>query len=218
MKAADPNLVSVADFAKLHDVSTFTGYAWRDRGWLVLKGKKVDVKASNALLAKQRDPADARAARGPAKTTPAPPPPLPPLPPLPPVPAAPDPMRGVVGGDALRPGVIVPETDEEIMAAALGANFSTEEARRVKENFLALKGKLDYERAAGALVDLETAKSILFTEARAVRDVILNFAAKYGPLIAADLGIEAERVVLVLTGYMHKQVDSLGEPVGDFTG
>jgi hypothetical protein len=238
-------LLNVTDFAKLHGVSLVTGYEWRKRGWLVLVGRKVDVEASNALVAKYRDPADGRAARGP-KTKLPPLPPLPaaaaapqlsppgavsvPLPPptVPPTPSGrgsavggallppPDPMRGVVGGDRLRPPNVDPKTDDEVMAAALGANLSTEEARRVKENYLALKGKLEYERDSGNLVDLDTAKSILFSEARAVRDAWLNFSAKYGPMIAADLGLEADRVVLVLTGYVHKQVDSLGEPVGDF--
>lgn len=220
-------LLNVTDFAKLHGVSLVTGYEWRKRGWLVLVGRKVDVEASNALVAKYRDPADGRAARGP-KTK------LPPLPPLPVAAAAPQlsppgtvsvplppptvhpapPGRGsAVEGALLPPGA---DADPEILARALGAELSTEEARRVKENYLALKGKLEYERDSGNLVDLDTAKSILFSEARAVRDAWLNFSAKYGPMIAADLGLEADRVVLVLTGYVHKQVDSLGEPVGDF--
>jgi hypothetical protein len=81
-----------------------------------------------------------------------------------------------------------------------------------KEHFLGLLRQLEYQQKAGNLVSMETAKSVLFEGARALRNTWLVWPAKVGALIAADLGVEADRVTDVLTGYVHKQVASLGAP------
>lgn len=112
------------------------------------------------------------------------------------------------------------QADADYVAAQLQAlqagNASTEEARRVKENYVALQERLKYEQAAGSLVDLAKAEGVLFEAARALRNTWLGFPSKFGPLIAADLGLEADLVTGVLTGYIHKQVAALGEPNGQF--
>lgn len=86
------------------------------------------------------------------------------------------------------------------------------EALRRKENYLALLRQLEYEQKSGALVSLEIAEKILFEQARASRDAWLNWPTRVGPLLAADLGLEADRVVGALTEYVHKHISQLGEP------
>lgn len=92
------------------------------------------------------------------------------------------------------------------------------EAEKVKENALALKHLLDGRQKAGELVDAQIAQNVLFEQARAFRDILLNWPAKIGPLLAADLGLDAERVVEALTRYVHQLLGELGEPDADFSG
>ncbi len=86
------------------------------------------------------------------------------------------------------------------------------EALRLKENYLALLRQLEYEQKSGSLVDLEVAEKILFEQARASRDAWLNWPTRIGPLLAADLGLEADRVVGALTEYVHKHISQIGTP------
>lgn len=103
--------------------------------------------------------------------------------------------------------------DEDAQAGAI-PDYSVSLAR--KEHYLALLRELEFERKSGAVIELDLARSVLFEEFRALRDAWLNWPAKYAALIAADLGLDAGRVTEVLTGYVHKQITSLGEPEGSF--
>ena len=72
--------------------------------------------------------------------------------------------------------------------------MSMDEARRVKENYLALLNQLDYEQKAGRLIELTHAERVVFETFRGVRDAWLNWPTRVGPLIAADLGCDAGQV------------------------
>jgi hypothetical protein len=98
-----------------------------------------------------------------------------------------------------------------------GRFASLTEAERVKENGLALKHLLEARRKAGELVDVETAKNILFEAARSERDAWLNFPTRVGPMMAADLGLEPEPLIEALKAHVHQQLADLGEPELDFT-
>jgi hypothetical protein len=100
--------------------------------------------------------------------------------------------------------------------ATTRAPFNFMEALRVKENYLALLKKLEFQQKEGSLVALEVAERVLFEGARADRDAWLNWPARVGPLIAADLGLEADRVTEILTEHVHKHVSQRGEPEPDF--
>lgn len=89
-------------------------------------------------------------------------------------------------------------------------------AERIKENALAAKHLLAARKDAGNLVEIELAKTVLFETQRAQRDAWLNFPTRIGPLMAADLGVEADKVVEVLTAHVHQQLDDLGEPEASF--
>lgn len=101
---------------------------------------------------------------------------------------------------------------DRLLAAGAVPLHDYGEALRRKENYLALLKQLEYEQKSGALVPLEDAETILFDQARAQRDAWLNWPTRVGPLIAADLGLEADRVTGVLTEHVHKHIAQLGQP------
>lgn len=99
-----------------------------------------------------------------------------------------------------------------------GAGVDYAEALRRKENWLALLRQLEYEQKSGALVELAVAQAVLFEASRGQRDAWLNWPAKIGPLLAAELGLEeADQVTEALTAHVHKQISQLGEPAADFS-
>ncbi len=130
-------------------------------------------------------------------------------------------VRTVRMGDEIAAPTIEPD-DTLAQAAsklvvAFGAEHSMTDAIRIKENFNALLKKLEYEQKTGQLVDFETAQAVFFETFRAQRDAWLNWPICVGPLVAADLGLEADKVTEVLTAHVHKQISSLGEPEANFS-
>lgn len=91
-----------------------------------------------------------------------------------------------------------------------------DQALALKENWLAAKHETDTRAKAGQLISLEIARTVLFEAARGARDSWLNWPAKVGPMIAAELNLPAEQVVEILTRYVHQQLADLGEPDGEF--
>jgi hypothetical protein len=213
------HLVSQAEFARMSGFSAKTISQWKKDGKLVLQGNQVDVDASRAQLDKYR--------KGGAPTV---------------TPAVTFPVtlgvtlpgkgndRGRNAGKkqprkaaaSINPADIEIQPGESVDAAAerlvteIDVAMSFDEARRLKEVYLVLLHRLDFEQKSGNLVDLETASTILFEEFRAQRDAWLNWPARIGPLLAADLSLEADRVVDALTAYVHKQIAQLGEPQAEF--
>jgi hypothetical protein len=126
------------------------------------------------------------------------------------------PSESVAAGQELPPDV---ESDlETFVARLLAGQFATLiEAERVKENALALKHVLAARREAGSLIEIEAAESVVFQTFRAARDAWQNWPVRVGPLIAADLGLEADKVTEVLTAHVHQHLADLGEPAADFT-
>lgn len=120
----------------------------------------------------------------------------------------------------------LPVGDDEDLAGAADRLIKSGEVEMVdyavalqrKENYLALLRQLEYEQKSGSLVDLDTARAILFEEFRAQRDAWLNWPTRVGPILAADLGVEADRVTEALTAHVHKQIAQLGEPEANFSG
>ncbi|WP_186151029.1 hypothetical protein [Burkholderia gladioli] len=223
-------LVSKAEFARMHGVSHTAVAKWQKAGWLVLQGSKVDVEASNAKLKQYRDSTDARATRSRAKVSSAA------------TPETKNETEGETetsgtagaAGDAsaadeqptrtgerivvdevitLLPGESAEDAAERLTAGLnVNLNMPIEEAKRIKEVYLALLNRLEYEQKSQMVIELDLAKSVMFDVFRGARDAWLNWSVKYAPLIAADLGIESDRLPDVLAAYVHKQLSELGEP------
>lgn len=95
--------------------------------------------------------------------------------------------------------------------------LAASEARRV--HFLALQREDEYRKRRGELVELNTAKGVLFQEFRAARDAWLAWPGNCAALIAATLGVEPGPVLEVLTFHVRKQIDAFAEPTGrEFEG
>ncbi|MCM2493424.1 hypothetical protein [Burkholderia glumae] len=223
-------LVSKSEFARMHGVSHTAVAKWQKAGWLVLQGSKVDVEASNAKLKQYRDSTDARATRSRGKVSAE----------VKPeteneteVETETSGAAGAAGDDsaadeqqerkgerivvdeviALLPGESSEDAAERLTAGlTVDLKMPIEEAKRIKEVYLALLNRLEYEQKSQMVIDLDLAKSVMFDVFRGARDAWLNWPVKYAPLIAADLGIESDRLPDVLTAYVHKQLSELGEP------
>lgn len=98
-----------------------------------------------------------------------------------------------------------------------GQYADTATAERVKENALAAKHLLAARHSAGHLVEVDHAEKVLFETQRGQRDAWMNFPTRIGPLLAAELGLDADKVVEALTVHVHQQLADLGEPEADFT-
>lgn len=85
-----------------------------------------------------------------------------------------------------------------------------------KERALAGLRELEYQQRAGSLIELATAQRLFFESHRAVRDSWLNWPARIAPHVAAELGVEVEAVLLVLTRHVREHMVALAEPEPDF--
>lgn len=91
------------------------------------------------------------------------------------------------------------------------------EARRA--HFLALQREDEYRKRRGELIELATARQVLFDEFRAARDAWLAWPGNNAALIAAALGVEPGPVLEILTVHVRKQIDAFAEPTGrEFEG
>jgi hypothetical protein len=108
------------------------------------------------------------------------------------------------------PGEAIEDAADRLAQAA-GSIPSYAESLAKKEHFLALLRELEYREKESQLIDLDTARGVMYEEFRRVRDAWMNWPARYAALIASDLGIEADRVTGVLAAYVHKQIAALGE-------
>lgn len=207
-------LVSQSDFAASHGVSRKTATKWKQAGRLVFVGEKVDVEASDALL---RDGKLGRFkdADGVTETVTL------------------GNKASAEGGNSAAPGggdvaarATLPPLDldaagpdlEQFIQSVLAGQFYTQAgAERVKENAIALKHVLAVRKEAGEVIDIETAESAFFEIFRSERDGWMTWPSRIGPLLAADLDMPADKVVEVLTRYVHEHLEDLGEKEPDFS-
>lgn len=189
-----------AAFAKLAGVSRKTVTKWKQQGYVVLnRGGLVDVERSIALLRDRglgnfrKDRKDSPSGTDVTQTT--------------------APAAGRQSGDD-EEGNCQP-TPEEIAAAKVAeamigtgdyALLSIAEAERLKENFLALKNRLSYERDAGRLVDKAEVEA-RFAERWAAERVAWEnrpsaVAAEYG----AQHGIDPIKMRVILEQFVEEHL------------
>ena len=114
--------------------------------------------------------------------------------------------------------VIGDENADDFLVDVLAGKFRiTGEAERIKENALAAKHLIAARKDAGDLVEVARAETLFFNAARSWRDIWMGFPTRVGPLLAADLGIETDKVVEALTIHVQEQLEQLGQPSADFT-
>lgn len=89
--------------------------------------------------------------------------------------------------------------------------FSKTEAEKVKEIFLVLQRKLDYEKKAGNLVEVEPIKKRLYEIWRAERDAWQNWPARVGAIIAARLGVDQNQFTILLEEHVVQHLSERSE-------
>lgn len=197
------SLASVSGYAKLHGVSKAAAQKWQARGLLKMVDGKVNVEASDQSLAHAGVGRYADAATRERRAA---------------TPTG-NPVAAEVAG--LAADLTAAAQDEDALAPSLiafanrlaeGHYVNLIEAQTIKENGLALIRILDARKRANELIEMADAEAVLFEMFRLQRDAWLNFPSRVGPIIAADLGIEPERLVEVLTGHVHQHLADLGEP------
>lgn len=164
-----------SEFAALHGVSRKTVTTWKARGWLVFDADgAVDVEASNALLAKYRRDGIEAVTQAPDSVTQTP--------------------LGNKNGNGksavtsaaarvtIRDGESAGDAAERILIAT-GATMNIDEAKRVKENYLALQAQLEYDRDAALVVDVAAVARVVGQEYAKVRNKLLAIPAEHAPRI-----------------------------------
>ncbi len=208
-------LLSLGAFAKTHGVSRQAAAKWKERGVLHFSGDKVDVARSDAALRgaglgrfKSDDPTPQPNRATDNRTRQ-------------PVAAEVDEAVDEVVLEleaAIADGEIDDEIGSGFVQELLAGHFRTKvQAAAIKENGLALKHLLAAQKLAGTLVEIDRAERVIFEDRRAARDAWMNWPARVGPLLAADLGIESATLVEALRPYVQQQLEDLGEPDLDFT-
>jgi phage terminase Nu1 subunit (DNA packaging protein) len=151
-------IVSQAEYSRLRGVSKKTITQWKQEGKLVLAEGGIDVEASDAHLQKYRKAGLKGNAVGNAEGNA--------LPELP----------------AIKKGESTEAAVQRIMLAS-GADMTIEEARRVKENYLALTAQLDYDRESGLVVEASVVAAEVGAEYAKVRTRLLSIPAEHAPRV-----------------------------------
>lgn len=190
-------LIKQAAFATLHGVSRKTVTKWKERGWLEFQGDLVDVEASNALLKKyRRDGID-------SVTQPV-------------TQAEPGNKSGSGKNQVTRVTIEAGESAEQAavrLLVASGADMDLDEARRVKENYLALLNQLEYDKESGAVVAVADVIKAVGEEYARVRTRLLAIPAEQAPRIQ-----RLKTVLEVQDALQQIIVDALEELTRDGVG
>ncbi|HEJ9180375.1 TPA: RNA polymerase subunit sigma-70 [Serratia marcescens] len=156
-----------SDFAKLHGVSRKTVTTWKARGWLVLAGDDIDVEASNANIERFRKTVT-RPEKKPAGN-----------------------KQGNKTGNRSsgnKPGnkndkdlAESPTKTVERMIAEHGVTMTLDEARQMKENFLALLTQLEYDIKSGQVLPYKDMIEAVGNEYARMRTRLIAIAPEHGP-------------------------------------
>lgn len=197
------DLVSRAEYARLHGASKQAASKWEAKGALKIVDNRVDVTASDRLMTFHGLGRFAEKKAAPAE---------------PKVKAAPVLAQeiGDLAADAGDEFADMPGLQRFVAVIASGGYSNAVEAETVKQNALALKHLLEARVKANELCDIADAETVLFETARAARDTWIAFPDRVGPALAAELGVEPERLVEALTVHVHQQLAEMGEPENPF--
>lgn len=103
------------------------------------------------------------------------------------------------------------ETHEPAVAVPATGGTSLLQARTVNEVVKAQTNKVRLARLKGELVDRSQAVAHVFRLARSERDAWLNWPARVGPQLAAQLGVDAHALHVALETAVREHLTELGE-------
>lgn len=198
-----------SDFAKLHGVSRKTVTTWKARGWLILDGDDIDVKASNSNIERYRK----TVTRSEKKSEKNPP----------------GNKRGNRSGNKPKGNNLgnkkadgpdeSPTKIVERMIADSGATMTLDEARTLKENFLALLTQLEYEIKSGQVLPYKDMIVAVGQEYSRMRTRLIAIAPEHGPRlrVLASTTSDAE-FVSALQEVVHEAMEELSLDADDKRG
>jgi hypothetical protein len=106
-----------------------------------------------------------------------------------------------------------PQEIGEFLAGLIEGKSGTKSASgQVKDSALAGLRALEFQRKAGALIELDAVQTLFFELSRGFRDALLSWPSQVGPLIAADLDLPAGRVTELLEQHVRALIAGMGEP------
>ncbi|CAB1208946.1 RNA polymerase subunit sigma-70 [Serratia marcescens] len=156
-----------SDFAKLHGVSRKTVTTWKARGWLVLAGDDIDVEASNANIERFRKTVT-RPEKKPAGN-----------------------KQGNKTGNRSSGNKSGNKNDKDLaesptktverMIAEHGVTMTLDEARQMRENFLALLTQLEYDIKSGQVLPYKDMIEAVGNEYARMRTRLIAIAPEHGP-------------------------------------
>ncbi|WJH94973.1 RNA polymerase subunit sigma-70 [Serratia marcescens] len=156
-----------SDFAKLHGVSRKTVTTWKARGWLVLAGDDIDVEASNANIERFRKTVT-RPEKKPAGN-----------------------KQGNKTGNRSSGNKSGNKNDKDLaesptktverMIAEHGVTMTLDEARQMKDNFLALLTQLEYDIKSGQVLPYKDMIEAVGNEYARMRTRLIAIAPEHGP-------------------------------------
>lgn len=156
-----------SDFAKLYGVSRKTVTSWKARGWLVLAGDDIDVEASNANIERFRKtvtrPEKKEAGNKQGNKTG---------------------NRSSGNKSGNKNDKDLPESATktvERMIAEHGVTMTLDEARQMKENFLALLTQLEYDIKSGQVLPYKDMIEAVGNEYARMRTRLIAIAPEHGP-------------------------------------
>lgn len=189
-----------SDFAKLHGVSRKTVTTWKARGWLILDGDDIDVKASNSNIERYRKTVTRSEKKNEKK------PPGNKLSNR----SGNKPKGNNLGNKKANGPDESPTKIVERMIADSGAKMTLDEARTLKENFLALLTQLEYEIKSGQVLPYKDMISAVGQEYSRMRTRLIAIAPEHGPRlrVLASTTSDAE-FVSALQEVVHEAMEEL---------
>ena len=104
-----------------------------------------------------------------------------------------------------------------------GRLMTTSQARAMKETYLALLRKIEFEVAERKLIDRAAAEAAFFDEARTIRDTLLSWPGRVAIEMAAALKVDAHTgivdprsLTVALSASIHQLLTEMGEPQAQF--
>ncbi|PHM60654.1 DNA-directed RNA polymerase sigma-70 factor [Xenorhabdus stockiae] len=156
-----------SEFAKLHGVSRKTVTTWKARGWLVMTDDDIDVEASNANIERYRKTVTRREKKAKGNTQ--------------------GNNKGNKSGNKQgnRPEVDTPAKIVERILTERGADMTLDEARTMKENYLALLTQHEYDLKSGQVLPWQDMIDAVRQQYARLRTRLIAIAPEHGPRLRA---------------------------------
>ncbi|MDC9607385.1 RNA polymerase subunit sigma-70, partial [Xenorhabdus griffiniae] len=152
-----------SEFAKLHGVSRKTVTTWKARGWLVMTDDDIDVEASNANIERYRKTVTRNEKKPKGNTQ------------------GNNKGNGSGNKQGNTPEVDTPAKIVERILTERGADMTLDEARTMKENYLALLTQHDYDLKSGQVLPWQDMIEAVGQEYSRMRTRLIAIAPEHGP-------------------------------------